>query len=624
MANLKFYKGTETQINAQQVTPGAIWFNTTDKTINVRTSAGAWEKYAGNLKDAAWGDNNKLTITKYDGSSIELDFSDMASATGVAAVIGTFADAAKNDNTASIHARINAAFKAIGTKLEAEDQVVKSVDTTADAGVALVLDENDKLSVEVTEGAIAKNNTSVVLGGQVYTAIEEVKTQITGKNVSAEGDDYVSASAADNKVTVAATQDLIDAVDLANSAVQKVTVLGQELENDGELTVAQAKTALGLGSAAYVDTTAFDAAGAAAAAKKEILGYTEGEEIPTTDAQTIKGINDRIDSVAGAAKSYSIAAVTEGLGTNVKEAFKLVDEKGNQAGAQINIYKDSSLISVDLVDENEEGTKGQFLKYVYVTESGEETTVYVNVSELLVEAEFKNGLEVSSTGEVSVKVDAQSETFLTVGANGVKLAGVQNAINAAAATAEQNAKNYADGLKEEIDGVIEENEKTTVAALTELDTRVNALEDKNATINSALQQADITTGSANGTIAVKGADVAVAGLGSAAYTESNAYATAAQGQLADSAVQSITVLGEVLKDGSELTVDEAKAALGLKDAAYVTVESLNATAQGYATTAKNEVIGDADNDTKDSKTIEGVKKYVDAQVADGLSWAIFE
>lgn len=41
--------------------------------------------------------------------------------------------------------------------------------------------------------------------------------------------------------------------------------------------------------------------------------------------------------------------------------------------------------------------------------------------------------------------------------------------------------------------------------------------------DSALQAADITTGSTNGTIAVKGTDVAVKGLGSAAYTASTAY-----------------------------------------------------------------------------------------------------
>lgn len=47
-----------------------------------------------------------------------------------------------------------------------------------------------------------------------------------------------------------------------------------------------------------------------------------------------------------------------------------------------------------------------------------------------------------------------------------------------------------------------------------------------ATAESALQKADIASGSANGTISVDGTDVAVKGLGSAAYTESSAYAAA--------------------------------------------------------------------------------------------------
>ena len=58
--------------------------------------------------------------------------------------------------------------------------------------------------------------------------------------------------------------------------------------------------------------------------------------------------------------------------------------------------------------------------------------------------------------------------------------------------------------------------------------------------DSALQKADITTGTTQGTIAVKGTDVAVNGLKSAAYTESTAYATAAQGTKADEVYAALT------------------------------------------------------------------------------------
>ena len=61
-----------------------------------------------------------------------------------------------------------------------------------------------------------------------------------------------------------------------------------------------------------------------------------------------------------------------------------------------------------------------------------------------------------------------------------------------------------------------------------------------ALADTALQKADITTGTANGTIAVEGTDVAVKGLGTAAYTASTAYATAAQGTKADEAHAALT------------------------------------------------------------------------------------
>lgn len=53
-----------------------------------------------------------------------------------------------------------------------------------------------------------------------------------------------------------------------------------------------------------------------------------------------------------------------------------------------------------------------------------------------------------------------------------------------------------------------------------------ATADQGALADSALQKADITSGSANGTIAVEGTDVAVTGLGSAAFANTDAFAAA--------------------------------------------------------------------------------------------------
>lgn len=94
----------------------------------------------------------------------------------------------------------------------------------------------------------------------------------------------------------------------------------------------------------------------------------------------------------------------------------------------------------------------------------------------------------------------------------------------AAATALQSAKDYADGLAGDYDAAgsaatAEQNAKDYADGLA----GNYATAAQGAKADSALQAANITTGSANGTIAVKGTDVAVKGLGSAAYTNADAY-----------------------------------------------------------------------------------------------------
>lgn len=75
---------------------------------------------------------------------------------------------------------------------------------------------------------------------------------------------------------------------------------------------------------------------------------------------------------------------------------------------------------------------------------------------------------------------------------------------------------------------------------------------------TANQSSDSTitfaTGTTNGTIKVDGTEVAVAGLGSAAYTASTAYATSAQGTKADTAIQDVTVNGASVKSGTTAVI----------------------------------------------------------------------
>lgn len=71
-------------------------------------------------------------------------------------------------------------------------------------------------------------------------------------------------------------------------------------------------------------------------------------------------------------------------------------------------------------------------------------------------------------------------------------------------------------------------------------TQVVQTDGKIAVTRAELPVKSVVEGTANGTIAVNGSDVAVHGLGTAAYTETSAYATAAQGTKADQVFAALT------------------------------------------------------------------------------------
>ena len=101
---------------------------------------------------------------------------------------------------------------------------------------------------------------------------------------------------------------------------------------------------------------------------------------------------------------------------NVLEEYKLVGNDGSTAlGETIKVYKDQNLKSVALVSEKPseteggEATQGQFLEYVYVLANGDESTVYVDVSAFLTEAEYGDGLKVVDH-VISAKLGEDTET----------------------------------------------------------------------------------------------------------------------------------------------------------------------------------------------------------------------
>lgn len=87
MATIKFFKKSTAP---STIETGNIWFDTKTQSIKVKTDAG-YDVFGIGLKDAELVDS-KLTITRSDDSTVEVDFSDIASASSVVSTLALKAD----------------------------------------------------------------------------------------------------------------------------------------------------------------------------------------------------------------------------------------------------------------------------------------------------------------------------------------------------------------------------------------------------------------------------------------------------------------------------------------------------------------------------------------------------
>lgn len=136
--------------------------------------------------------------------------------------------------------------------------------------------------------------------------------------------------------------------------------------------------------------------------------------------------------------------VLEGTGTGLSAIVDLVYDKGTQlikllgkAGVDTPIatidasnfaLSGTTIKDAELVEQDGQGNKGTFIKLVWSTTSGDKE-MYINVTSLITLYKAGDGLQLDDTAKTfSVNLDPTSEEYLTVGANGLKLSGIKDAI----------------------------------------------------------------------------------------------------------------------------------------------------------------------------------------------------
>lgn len=207
----------------------------------------------------------------------------------------------------------------------------------------------------------------------------------------------------------------------------------------------------------------------------------------TTDAKTnlVAAINE-LDAALDAEKTNSKVTLEEGTSADYAKVYTV--KQGATTVGTINIPKDM-VVSSGTVEVNPEGqTAGTYI--VLTLANKESDKLYINVGTLVdIYTAAASATQVqlaidSSTREISATIVAGSITATELAANAVTTAKIAN------------------------------GNVTLEKLATDIQTSLGKAD-------SALQTSDIAEGGANGTISVKGADVAVKGLGSAAYANTD-------------------------------------------------------------------------------------------------------
>lgn len=376
MAQVKFYRGLKEKYNESTHLDG-VYFATDTFEIIVNNKTYGGTKSA-TVSEISYDEpSHKFTIVKGDGSSVELS---------LPVTDGTNAGLMSAEDKKKLDTVIDGSNVSLtGYSKPSAGGAVAPTDKVNDAIGKLEYD------LDTAESTLE----------QAVQDINDLQEQVTTSKVEA----------ADKSVVVTPSEG------------QKTTIRVNVKSGDNALKL-DAENGL------YVDQSA-------------LTSYEGKEAIAIADKAESEGVKEISLKINANDKVLTQAA--EGLLANINltwsttDGLKLIGKNSTEIASipASDFIKDGMLQSVELkvASEDEpigEAITGTFLVFTFNVDAGSKV-INVNVTDLIDVYTASTGIKLEGKNFMAV-IDPASEAFLTVGADGIKLSGVQNAINSAKAT----------------------------------------------------------------------------------------------------------------------------------------------------------------------------------------------
>lgn len=543
--NLSFQKIAT--VPASGLVVGRIYFETSTGMIKVATSATAVDKFGDGVKSASWDESAKtLKIINESGEEISLNLSDVASASAVTTElekklnIGTLGDTSSTQSYYGLKAFVGA------EKLSAITAAKSYTDTEIGKIPAAIVYKGDDTTV-------TQSGTSTVtfaVGTIPQNKVTNLTTDLAAK----------ATTAALNAVKATAEA----------AAPQATTYTKTEVDN---------KVASAVGSV-YKMKGSVDNATALTA----LTGVVIGDVYNVVAAGTLNGEAFEAGS--------NFVAIKAGAGSQTGMWDKLggtIDLSAYAKSADVaNTYATKTAVTSEISTKIGTLDKADIPVTGRVVSAVSETDGIITVSRRALVADDIPTLATSKISGLDTALNGKVPTTRTVNSKplsaNVVLAGADILVGGDGTYSESDLQAAIEAMDDRI---------TSAAA-----SGVQSFGGQTGAIT--VDTANTTNGQVKFSMSSKQLKGTVNGLKSAAYTESSAYATSAQGTKADSAIQVVN---------------------GTADTTYIATSKSGTT---VTVTSILQAVASASSSAKGLAEASDVKAYVDSTVNSALTWAEFE